>query len=259
MNELIKIENKEFNNKTIQTVCARDVYAFLQIQRDFSNWIKDQINRATLVEGTDFLFFAQKGENSGRGRSLKEYYLTIDSAKHICMLSANEKGKQLRQYFIDCESKFHNLTQISQIDLYNPRTLQQILISYTDKVIKLESQLEGNQSKVIFYDKFSNAEGLYNLQNAARALNQRPNLFIRSLKDEYLFYQGLALVPYHKYRELGLFEVKSTILEEKARYQTYITPKGLQYFAEKLAKKTLEPEQIPVSKEYQCEIEQELM
>ena len=72
---------------------------------------------------------------------------------------------------------------------------------------------------------------MYNLQNAARALNHSPNLFIRSLKDTYLFYQGSALVPYQHYREQRLFEVKSTIVDNQARYQTYVTPKGLEYFA----------------------------
>ncbi len=69
-------------------------------------------------------------------------------------------------------------------------------------------------------------------QNAARALNQNPNLFIHALKKVYLFYQGSALVPYQRYRDQGLFVVKSSIVDNIVRYQTYITPKGLEYFAE---------------------------
>ncbi len=111
-----------------------------------------------------------------------------------------------------------------QADLNDPKQLRQLLLSYADKI-------DEDQPKVQFYDEFINSEGLYNLQNAARALNQSPNLFIRSLKDGYLFYQGSALVPYQRYREQGLFEVKSTIVDNKARYQTYVTPKGLDYFA----------------------------
>lgn len=111
-----------------------------------------------------------------------------------------------------------------QFDLNDPKQLRILLLDYAAKT-------EKDQPKVQFYDDFINAEGLYNLQNAARALNHSPNLFIRSLKDAYLFYQGSALVPYQRYREQGLFEVKSTIVDNQARYQTYITPKGLEYFA----------------------------
>ena len=53
------------------------------------------------------------------------------------------------------------------------------------------------------------------------------NKFIQTLKGEYLFYQGTALVAKAQYVSRGLFEVK-------ARMQTYLTPKGIQYFAEQL-------------------------
>ena len=111
-----------------------------------------------------------------------------------------------------------------QADLNDPKQLRLLLLDYADKI-------EKDHPKVQFYDEFINNEGLYNLQNAARALNQSPNLFIRSLKGRFLFYQGSALVPYQHYLNQGLFEVKSAIVDHKARYQTYITTKGLQYFS----------------------------
>lgn len=111
-----------------------------------------------------------------------------------------------------------------KIDLNDPKQLRILLLNYSDKI-------EKDQPKVQFYDQYINADGLYNLQNAARALNQNPNLFINNLKNTYLFYQGSALVPYQRYREQGLFIVKSSLINNIARYQTYITPKGLEYFA----------------------------
>lgn len=119
-----------------------------------------------------------------------------------------------------------------QIDLNDTKLLQNLLLNYTDKVIQLEDKLVNNQPKVNFYDDFINSEGLYNLQNAARALDCHPNLFINSLKKHYLFYQGNALVPHQRYLHQGLFVVKSNIINNYVRYQTYITAKGLQYFAE---------------------------
>lgn len=112
------------------------------------------------------------------------------------------------------------------VDLNDPKQLRILLLNYSDKI-------EKDQPKVQFYDQYINADGLYNLQNAARALNQNPNLFINNLKNTYLFYQGSALVPYQRYREQGLFIVKSSLINNIARYQTYITPKGLEYFANK--------------------------
>ncbi len=118
-----------------------------------------------------------------------------------------------------------------QIDLGDTKFLHKLLLNYTDKVMQLEGKLANDQSKVNFYDHFINSDGLYNLQKVARALGSKPNLFIDSLKNNYLFYQGNALVPYQRYRDQGLFVVKSNIVDNQARYQTYITPKGLKYFA----------------------------
>lgn len=101
-----------------------------------------------------------------------------------------------------------------------------MLLDYSDRI-------EKNQPKVQFYDKYINSEGPYNLRNAAKALNQSPNLFINSLKNNYLFYQGSALVPYQRYRDQGLFVVKSSIVDNIVRYQTYVTPKGLDYFSKR--------------------------
>ncbi len=119
-----------------------------------------------------------------------------------------------------------------KIDFNDTKLLQSLLLNYTDKVLKLEDKLATNQPKVSFYDEFINSDGLYNLQNAARALGCNPNLFINSLKKYHLFYQGNALVPRQRYRTQGLFVVKSNIINNHVRYQTYITAKGLQYFAD---------------------------
>ena len=95
-------------------------------------------------------------------------------------------------------------------------------------------KIKTDKPKVSFYEQYANHEGLYTLQNAGRLLTGKPNKFIQGLKGQYLFYQGTALVAKVKYTEQGLFEVKATIVEDKARMQTYVTPKGIQYFAKKL-------------------------
>ena len=110
------------------------------------------------------------------------------------------------------------------VNLHDPKQLRILLLDYAIKI-------EKDQPKVKFYNEFISTEGLYNLQNAARALNKNPNLFIDSLKNTYLFYQGSALVPYQRFLEQGLFQIKSTIVDNKVRYQSFITTKGLEYFA----------------------------
>lgn len=76
----------------------------LRVNRDFSNWIRYQLE--DFEENQDFVVFAKSGENPKGGRPSREYAVTLDTVKHICMMSRCEKGKQLRQYFIDAEKKY---------------------------------------------------------------------------------------------------------------------------------------------------------
>ena len=59
-----------------------------------------------LEENVDFISFTQKGERETGGTILKEYILTLDTAKHIAMMSRGEKAKEIRAYFIEVEKKY---------------------------------------------------------------------------------------------------------------------------------------------------------
>lgn len=129
------------------------------------------------------------------------------------------------------------------LDLDNPKLLQGLLLEHVTKRIEAESRaaaaeaaVEVAKPKAAFFDAFANADGLYGLQNAARVLGEPPNKFIGWLKTEFLFYQGGNLVPKVQYRNNGAFEVKATMVDDKARYQSYVTPRGLQYLAKRLGK-----------------------
>lgn len=115
--------------------------------------------------------------------------------------------------------------------LNDPAKLRALLLDNVEKVLALEARVESDRPKTSFYDQFVNTDGLYNLQNAGRALGCRPNLFARFLKSKYMFYQGNALVPRVLYIQMGIFEVKSEIVDDKARPRSFITAKGLEYFA----------------------------
>lgn len=65
--------------------------------------MKNRIEKYDLIENVDFVVFPQFGENPKGGRPSIEYALSIDAAKELSMVEGNEKGKQARKYFIECE------------------------------------------------------------------------------------------------------------------------------------------------------------
>ena len=101
LNSLLPIS--ENNGK--KAVNARALHAFLGSKRDFSNWIKDRIDKYDFIENQDYVVFNNFGENPKGGRPQIEYALSIGMAKELSMVEGNEKGKQARKYFIACEEK----------------------------------------------------------------------------------------------------------------------------------------------------------
>ena len=131
MNELINIKviQKDFNGEKKRFVNARELYRWLGVGRDFSNWIKDRISKYEFVEDLDFFItFAKFGDgfhdlNKAKtvdpktGKILaREYVISIDMAKELAMLENNEKGKMVRKYFIRVEGEFKKVMQIAKMD-----------------------------------------------------------------------------------------------------------------------------------------------
>ena len=101
MQELIPFVSRQVGTRTIETVNGRDIYAFLGIARDYSDWVKRQIKSGQLIEDKDYTVFYNPVENSKGGRPCSEYYFTFRASEHIGMMSRTPKGKEIREYFLD--------------------------------------------------------------------------------------------------------------------------------------------------------------
>lgn len=108
MDKLISLNTKKINNELVNTVNARDLWKQLQSKRQFADWIKDRLAR--FVENIDYVLISQNYEIKKRGGDRKsiDYFLTVDTAKMICMLENNEIGDKIRRYFIQCEKELFN-------------------------------------------------------------------------------------------------------------------------------------------------------
>lgn len=89
-----------------KVINARELHEFLGSGRQFANWIQERIDKYGFTQGEDYTSFNEivKRENGG-GTIRTEYLLTLDTAKEIAMVENNEKGRQVRRYFIECEKR----------------------------------------------------------------------------------------------------------------------------------------------------------
>ena len=81
---------------------ARELHAFLEVGRDFSNWIKDRIDQYDLKEREDYVLTVAK-VGVRNNVTQKDYHLTLDTAKELSMVERNQKGKEARKYLPDLE------------------------------------------------------------------------------------------------------------------------------------------------------------
>ena len=98
-----------------------------------------QIDRADLVEHEDYEVFVVDYENPLGGRPAKEFALSPNAAKEIAMMSSSDKGKLIRNYFLDCELKLKS--QVPAIPTDYEEALEQLLKTVKErKQLQLENQ-----------------------------------------------------------------------------------------------------------------------
>lgn len=107
MNNLTVIENDlvpVYETSTGEKVVyGSELHEVLEVKSRYREWIDRRLLDIDAVENEDF----QAAEISApSGQTKKEYIIKLDTAKEMAMLERNEKGKEVRRYFIQVEKKY---------------------------------------------------------------------------------------------------------------------------------------------------------
>lgn len=233
MNELI---NVTLNENQEPVVSARQLHKSLEVKTRFSQWVEQ--NFKILEEGYDFTsVVGTTVVNNGANRKLQDYVLSLDAAKNLAMVSKTDKGKEVRQYFIQVEKDFNS-----------PEKIMARALKIADrKIIKLEATIEEQRPKVIFANAVSASRTSILVGEFAKLMRQngvnlgQNRMFAWLRENGYLINrQGSDRnMPTQKSMELGLFEIKETTINHSDGHISInktpkITGKGQLYFADKL-------------------------
>jgi phage anti-repressor protein len=98
MQELITIRE---DKNGFPVVSAKELYDRLNLPKQhWARWSRANIEQNPFAsEGKDWLTLPIMG----RGFETKDYAISLDLAKKLCMLTKTEVGEQIRNYFLDCE------------------------------------------------------------------------------------------------------------------------------------------------------------
>lgn len=226
-----------------QTVSARELYSELEVTDRFSRWFERMVAYG-FVENEDFTSVKSSTVvNNGAIRELQDYQLSVDMAKHICMLQRTDKAKMVRQYLIDLEKAWNTPEQVMARGL---QASQRLLEQKEADIKKLTIECDRMKPKEIFADAVATSQTSILVGDLAKLLKQNgidigQNRLFKWLRDKgYLIKQNGQSwnMPTQKSMELQLFEVKETTINNpdgsvRISKTTKVTGKGQQYFVNK--------------------------
>lgn len=110
LHQIIPITQGNIGNHITPMVSAKRLHAFLGVGRDFTNWIKGRISQYGFTTGVDYIIVEslsapKRASAKSRQQMEHDYLITIDMGKELAMVERNEKGRQVRRYFITCEQQ----------------------------------------------------------------------------------------------------------------------------------------------------------
>ena len=233
MNELI---NVTLNDNQEPVVSGRQLHEALEVKTRYNDWF-NRMTEYGFIENQDYRAITQKRVTAqGNSTNQVDHVIKLDMAKEIAMIQRTERGKQVRQYFIQVEKDFNSPEKI----------MARALLMADQKVHKLEAQIEADRPKVLFADAVSASYTSILVGDLAKLISQNgfkigANRLFSWLRDNgYLIKKRGASwnMPTQKSMELGLFEIKETNIQHADGHisinkTSKVTGKGQQYFINK--------------------------
>ena len=232
MNELINIT---LNDSHEPVVSGRQLHEALGVKTKYADWFNRMIEYG-FTENQDFLLLKNEQQTGRGGHNKVDHIIKLDMAKEIAMIQRTDRGKQVRQYFIQVEKDFNSPEKI----------MARALLMADQKVNKLEAQIEADKPKVLFADAVSASHTSILVGDLAKLISQNGykiggnRLFVWLRENGYLIKRKGSdwNMPTQRSMEMKLFEIKeSTITHPDGHISVSktvkVTGKWQQYFINK--------------------------
>lgn len=203
-NELVPVYETSTGEKVVY---GSELHEVLGVKSRYREWIDRRLLDIDAVENEDF----QAAEISApSGQMKKEYIIKLDTAKEMAMLERNEKGKQVRRYFIQVEKKYKEKQQ-QLADLSDLSVELQAIIMHDKKIQRMENRMDKLEFDIPLYG--SEADELCN-HVKRKGVEKLGGKNSNSYKDTKIRSAVYTDIYNQIKREFGLYD-------EKGRYKSY--------------------------------------
>ena len=150
------------------------------------------------------------------------------------MIQRTDKGKQARQYFIECERRAKRApAELTRLELL------QIAMESEKERLALEAKVTELEPKANHYNRFMNAEGTYTWDEVVRIIGVGKNKMLESLRIQKVLMTGgkRQNLPYQSH--MHRFEVKENTWTnpatgfEHVSYDVRLKPEHIDFIAKK--------------------------
>ncbi len=236
--EIVPIYENEKGEKLIN---ARELHIVLQNKRKFTDWIKQRIDHYKFLEYQDFFTFhnfVKRDQKDNLGSKIKEYYITIDMAKELCMIENNEVGRKIRKYFIEVEKRYRAIVETPQ-NIFDVMRLALNQIEENEKRLTLVENLSEKTNQI----SQKNKEQIENIKKKIDVIIQRNYCLASDIAEQLNIYSENNLphsnfigaiartlgmkISYKHYYEDEEIAIVPDISKGNQYYQVYYKPKAV--------------------------------
>ena len=209
-NELVPVYETSTGEKVVY---GSELHAVLEVKSNYRDWSKNRLNDCEAVENEDFESFAKNLAKGGRPQI--DHLIKLDTAKEMAMLERNEKGKQVRRYFIQVEKKYKE----KSTDLSDLSVELQAIIMHDKKIQRIETRIDKLENDIPLYG--SEADDLCNhvKRKGVEVMGSKKSNAYQDTKIRTAVYTDI----YNQIkREFGLYDDKGRYTSYKALKRKYI-------------------------------------
>lgn len=260
MKELVKLNETQFGEELIRTVNARELHEFLEVKSKYYDWITKRIGDYDFQEGVDFICLTEKKvtqTSDGRQGSanISVHHISLDMAKELAMVERNEKGKEARQYFIQCEKQLKTMSGKDNYllsimragsELDRAVAINQYELGYVRPLeMKVEEQaktIEEQAPKVTYHDMVLANKELLTISQIAQDYPISNRQLNKILADKGVQYKDKGMwCLYSKYSRQGLAQTTTYVHENEIKLYLKWTQKGRLFIYKLLKKEGISP------------------